>query len=563
MEEYIYLILGICAVVIVLWQMIASSRDSKLKLLARFRNNWGTYSEKEYDYDNFQSLSHYYKKKTKNNKSVFSIDDVTWNDLDMDSLFMAMNQTYSTVGEEYLYNLLRTPVFDQEVLKERNRLAELFRTNESVREKLQLELSKVGYTRKVSLMDYIDELQSLNAGSAFPHYLHIGMLVVGAGMLFVTPDVGILALIFAIGCNIYMYYQYKAKVEAYFISIGAVLRLVKSSEKIAGLHIPEIEEYCKRLKKSASPLKSIAQDAVFIGEKDKINDGPAALMLDYLSLFTHIDLIKFKKVVKKVQNKKHEIQEMWECIGMLEACLAIASFRDALPFYAEPELVTSKNASISIQNGYHPMISEPVANSISVDKSVLLTGSNASGKSTFLKTTALCAILAQTVYTVPAQKYSGNYFRIYSSMALKDNLQQNESYYIVEIKSLKRIMDASEDTTTPILCFVDEVLRGTNTVERIAASSRILQTLSQKNVLCFAATHDIELTHLLEEEYNNYHFTEEIRDNDVFFSYQLFKGRATTRNAIKLLGMMGYDRQVIEQAEQTAQNFLEKGVWEM
>lgn len=563
MKEYIYLIIGIIAVALVIWQLFASSRDSQLKLLAKFHNNWGTYSDKEYEYDHFQSISHYYQKKTKQNKNVFSIDDVTWNDLDMDSLFMAMNQTYSSVGEEYLYNMLRTPVFDKEVLKERDRLAQLFRNNEAVREQLQISLSKVGYTRKVSLMDYIDELQNLNPGSSLPHFIHIALLLAAAGLSFFSLDIGLLALIAALVYNVFMYYKYKAKIEAYFVCIGAVVRLVKSSQKIAELHIPEIEVYRKRLKKASTPLKSIAQDAVFIGDKDKINDGPVALMLDYASLFTHIDLIKFKKVVRKVQNKKNEIQEMWECIGVLESCLAIASFRDALPFYAEPELVENKKAYISIQNGYHPMIKEPVANSISEENSVLLTGSNASGKSTFLKTTALCAILAQTVYTVPAQKYSASFFRIYSSMALKDNLQQNESYYIVEIKSLKRIMDAANDTCTPILCFVDEVLRGTNTIERIAASSRILQSLSRKNLLCFAATHDIELTHMLEGCYTNYHFTEEIRDRDIFFSYRLYKGRATTRNAIKLLGIMGYDKGVIAEAEQTAKNFLEKGIWSM
>ena len=103
---------------------------------------------------------------------------------------------------------------------------------------------------------------------------------------------------------------------------------------------------------------------------------------------------------------------------------------------------------------------------------MLLTGSNASGKSTFLKSVALNAILAQTIYTVMADSYRAPYFRIYSSMALKDNLMGNESYFIVEIKSLKRIYE-SADEKVPMLCLIDEVLRGTNTVERIAASSQI------------------------------------------------------------------------------------------
>ena len=112
-----------------------------------------------------------------------------------------------------------------------------------------------------------------------------------------------------------------------------------------------------------------------------------------------------------------------------------------------------------------------------------------------------------------------------------------------------------------MLCFVDEVLRGTNTVERIAASTEILRSLDKKNCICFAATHDIELTHLLTKNYDNYHFEEDIADNDISFSYKIMCGRATTRNAIRLLGIMGYDKQIIEEAEQMANHFMKTGQW--
>ena len=108
---------------------------------------------------------------------------------------------------------------------------------------------------------------------------------------------------------------------------------------------------------------------------------------------------------------------------------------------------------------------------------------------------------------------------------------------------------------------MDEVLRGTNTVERIAASAQILKSLARENVICFAATHDIELTHLLENDYSNYHFEEEIKGDDIEFNYRLMDGRATTRNAIKLLRVMGYDEEIIQNAENLAEEFIVKGVW--
>ena len=130
----------------------------------------------------------------------------------------------------------------------------------------------------------------------------------------------------------------------------------------------------------------------------------------------------------------------------------------------------------------------------------------------------------------------------------------------MEIKALKRIIDASKNGK-PMLCFVDEVLRGTNTVERIAASSEILKSFTGSNVMCFAATHDIELTHILEKLYSNYHFEETIEDNDISFNYRLNSGRATTRNAIKLLKVIGYDNEIIEAAQQIADNFIKTGSW--
>ena len=113
------------------------------------------------------------------------------------------------------------------------------------------------------------------------------------------------------------------------------------------------------------------------------------------------------------------------------------------------------------------------------------------------------------------------------------------------------------------MCFVDEVLRGTNTVERIAASAQILKSISGANCICFAATHDIELTYLLENVYCNYHFSEEIEENDISFTYKLMDGRAQTRNAIKLLGIMGFSSEIIHEAENMAGNFLKTGVWQM
>ena len=122
-------------------------------------------------------------------------------------------------------------------------------------------------------------------------------------------------------------------------------------------------------------------------------------------------------------------------------------------------------------------------------------------------------------------------------------------------------MDKASEAGDTILCFVDEVLRGTNTVERIAASSQILKELWNKNVMCFAATHDIELSYILQDYYSNYHFTEQVVDKEIVFSYELLKGRATSRNAIKLLEIIGYNEEIVDKASRRAEEFVKTGVW--
>ncbi len=182
-----------------------------------------------------------------------------------------------------------------------------------------------------------------------------------------------------------------------------------------------------------------------------------------------------------------------------------------------------------------------------------------------LRAVAINAILAQTLHTCMADSYRGVMFRICSSMSLQDDIESGDSYYMVEVKSIRRILENVKEAAKEgkhVLCFVDEVLRGTNTVERIAASTQILKALSGDHVICFAATHDGELTRLLKAHYDNYHFEEEIAEDDIFFPYRIKSGPATSRNAIALLKMLGYDTDLVKDAESLAERFLQSGTWE-
>jgi DNA mismatch repair ATPase MutS len=292
-----------------------------------------------------------------------------------------------------------------------------------------------------------------------------------------------------------------------------------------------------------------------------MNSGnPIEALVDFLRMATHIDIIKFNQMYVQIMAHKDSLDAILTITGRLETYISIACYRESVKDnYCLPIFEGNNYVAKDL---YHPLIENAVANDLNADRGVLITGSNASGKSTFLKTCALNALLAQSIHTVLAKEYKAPLYRIYSSMALKDDIFEGDSYYIVEIKSIKRILDASKEEGNPVLCFVDEVLRGTNTVERIAASTEILKNFAGKNIMCLAATHDIELTSLLKDYFGIYHFEGEITDNDVHFDYKIKSGPATTRNAIKLLNVLGYDENIVDNAQSLAEKFLSTGHWD-
>lgn len=561
-----YLVLTGVIVLIVLYVFIKGSYDEKQKEKKFIKNlyeNYGRFPEKKYETAQYNSIRKYFEK----HKKEFVIDDITWNDLDMDAVFMQMNHTYSSAGEEYLYYTLRTPSMEETPLKKREERVNYFMENKDERVKLQVLFAKIGKTGKFSIYDYLDFLDSVESISNVSHLIGDAVIAVSVLLIFFNAFIGISLLIGAVCFNITSYFSYKSKVDPYITSFGYVMRMIKMGEKIIQSNVPVIEEEQKELKSLIDKFQKFRKGSHWLMSPTRMSGSmdPLSIVGDYIRMIFHADLVQFNKMIKELREHKSDVDAIVTVAGSIETAIAIGAYRASIAEYCIPVF----DRGISLTKGYHPLIKDPVKNSIFPKKGVLLTGSNASGKSTFLKTVAINAILAQTIYTCFAEKYTGEFFRIYTSMALRDDLSSGESYYMVEIKSLKRIIDAGENGKKEgsagkdrrILCFVDEVLRGTNTVERIAASTQILKSFAKKSTLCFAATHDIELTSLLTDDYENYHFEEEVVEGDVLFNYEIKEGKARTRNAIKLLSVMGYEEEIIHKANDMAENFVKNGVW--
>ena len=485
------------------------------------------------------------------------IDDITWNDLDMNLVYSKMNYCKSSAGDEYLYYILRSPQTADYDWSDIENKIDHFKEDSVYRTKLSVCLHDIGRTKNYSIYSYIDKLDEAKRTSAFMTIAGVLMYIPAIAICFFNLVVGI-SLIFVLALfNIATYFKQKSIIEPYIICFEYVFRILKNCDQITQV----IKNGSDILSQEMTDLVSISNDfrsfkrfsSLVIGD---LGSGPLGIVLDYIKMLTHLDLIKFNTMLDQIKLHRDHVDKIITIIGKIDCYISIGEYRTSLLQFCIPKLDDTYDG-IRIEDGYHPLLDNPVPNSINTNKCILLTGSNASGKSTFLKMVAVNALLSQTIHTSCSKEYEAPYFNIYSSLSLKDSIVTGESYYMVEIKTLKRIMDASI-RKKHVLGFVDEVLRGTNTTERIAASSAILRNLSDKGVLVFAATHDLELTSILDDIYENYHFEEEMKDDDVTFPYKLSCGKATSRNAIKLLDILGYDKNIVIKANEIVKEMEER-----
>lgn len=565
-----YIIGAVIVVICIFAGAYYLQKKADQKLENKIRKSFGNVPELEYKQEKYESIGFYSREMAKrhpDDKDHFTVDDITWNDLDMDDVFLTACATQSAIGEEYLYYLLRTPALNNETLAKREKLIRFFEKDPETRVKIQLALAKAGKISGISVYEYVSRLDSLKEENNFKHFSCIVLMVAAISMIFVYPPIGIVGTLGVFFYNVISYFKRKSEIENYYQVVAYILRTLDLSQKLCSFKCEELKPYTEVLSEELKRYKNVTKGAALIVSKKSSGD-ILEVALDYLRMATHIDLIRFNIMLKRLKDKKDDFDKIYETIGLIDAMIAAASYRELMGDWCEPELFEKKDSislgekhrGINAENIYHPMIAEPVKNNFSEKGNVLLTGSNASGKSTFIKTVAINSILAQSIHTCMADSFKASFFKCMTSMALTDNLSGGESYYIVEIKSLKRICDSLNDDV-PLLIFVDEVLRGTNTLERIAASSRILSYVGNKNCMLFAATHDIELTYILEKSFKLYHFEEKVEDDGVFFDYTLRDGRAVTRNAILLLKMMGFEESITDAAEKAADEFVTTGEW--
>lgn len=493
------------------------------------------------------------------------LDDITWNDLSMTGMFNRINNCDTSAGEEILYWKLRRNDMEDEEREIFEKRVSVFGRDEKLREETENILCNIGKESASyyipSYMDGIGEYR-LKYGwlCRVLQILLVLSLIAAAATRTSTAEFACLAVCVV---NLVLYMMTKMKYEVELGLSDPAIQILEAGKKLS--EKKKIRELFPVLSEETDGFKKVLRGARFL-RTQRANTAAGdvgALLLDYLMGITLWQLTVYDSMVRRLSEKAEEYLEVYREIGEMDAAVSTASFRQSLPWYCVPEFgeengPDGNGRNIFMEDVYHPLIDDPVENTLELNRGCLITGSNASGKSTFIKAVAVNVVLAQAFNTCAAGKMRMPHVQVLTSMAVRDDLMAGESYFIREIRYLKRILDHLNDRKVT-LCVIDEILRGTNTGERIRASHAILEYLAGKNCIPLIASHDKELTVLLDRLYDNYHFSEEMGEGDISFSYKIMKGPATSQNAVKLLKIAGFPEEILEKCEETDET-LEKSM---
>lgn len=503
----------------------------------------------------------------------WEIDDITWDDLEMDRVFLRINHTNSFVGEQTLYHKLH--VLDKgcnEVARDlTEQRLEYLAAHPKEREEMELRLCGLGKAPDgYRLTDFMLNTDVWKIGRNFVYHILQFILVamIVLVIIFHNPIV-IFGLVASALVNLVVYIFMKQKYDMYLGSLGDFKRIYEFSKwmekhfKDQGIFVPDA------VKESLGNLAVMSKAIVGLNNKrqNSMSGDAIAMMFDYVWGIFLIDVSAFNYIMKGIEKKLDDVFLLIDYVGEIDSEISILSYRQSIDDWCRPEFEVSQKSSdiqksgdiqksddiqksggmhkIVGKNIRHPLLKNPVGNDFDMEDKVVITGANASGKSTFMKSVAINCILAQTINTCIADEFTLQPMQITTCMALRDDILSGESYYFREAKYLKRMLDLI-DREESVLIVIDEILKGTNTTERVAASKAIMNFIGARKCAAMVATHDNELTE--NELYKKYYFTSCMKDNDIVFDYVIHEGNCAESNAIELLSFLGYPEGIVREA---------------
>jgi len=503
------------------------------------------------EYFDFENIRRYFQNNT-HQDSLQVIPDKTCSDLDFEALFMYADRTCCKPGQQYLYNRMRNIPADGSWTDTLEANVQTLDADPQLRREVQHLLSGLNKPEAHYISALFQEKHK-QPPAWFPFIRvlpFVNLLLLGLTFLnapFLIP------FVFLTIAHLIIHYRNKLEVIEYAGPLPQLLRMNQVARKIShkghfGKNPAGLRESIQHIDRLRSRMSIFRLEAKLQSDVEGIIWGA----LEILKIVFLLEPLAFFNVMRQLENHRKDIRCLFEFIGSVDTSFSVLSLRKSLDTWSIPQ-ITGPEKEFSAEGMYHPLIAGCVENDIQVnDRSVLLTGSNMSGKTTFIRTIGLNAMCALTLNTCFAEGLQMPRTRIYTAIRISDDLINDRSFYFEEVLTIKRMIQASRKSTANLF-LLDEIYKGTNTIERISGGKAVLSYLNRSANLVFVSTHDVELTELLHGQYDLYHFTEQVRQGEVDFDYKLKKGKLTTRNAIKILELNGYPPDVIREAQSMAQ----------
>ena len=482
------------------------------------------------------------------------IDPRTWTDLDLDGVLATIDRTQTALGRQMLYCRLRsgtawTDSPDLEALTAR------FGHDAGLRETAGVQLAMAGRSLGFGLW-VITRPELIRVRWwywCFP-FLALAMLASFVTVPFAPRALVAVFLLLAINMAVRMATAWQipgllAPMRQMGPLIHVAERLSHTVSTSDGGSAPIVAEV-KHLRALRRIAKWVSRDPLASGDL-------LAGAWEYLNLLFILDANALLFSARHLKHLGPVLGRVAMWVGDVDVALSVASLRAEPRAWCVPHWTDLTQTRVV--GMWHPLVTSPVANDMDLcaGMGTVITGANMSGKSTYLRTVGNAAVLARVLNTCPAASWEGRSFRVRSLIGRSDDLAAGKSYYQVEADGVVELLrDAEADP--PTLFLLDELLRGTNTIERLAAGEAVLQALlgghaSRSPHVVMVATHDGELVSMLEGRYAPFHFRETIGPEGLIFDYRRRAGPASTRTAIALLESTGAPKAVVEAARARAE----------
>ncbi|MFR9503247.1 MAG: hypothetical protein SNH73_02195 [Rikenellaceae bacterium] len=490
-------------------------------------------------------------------RSEDAASDDLYNDLNIEELYLFSNRCVTPIGEMVLYHKFRDLHRDDDIKKREAIIGELS-SSESFRGRLEAILSKLSKKIDYSVSDLLNIPIGLSKWHRYIKYLPLAYCVI-LPLLWVFGNTSALlvgvALVFVV--NSIIHYWNKSYVN---IFVRPLLQLSMIKRAASGVS-SEVDTYfdLSQIKESMTIISQHERRIAIFGLNQYMESDFAILLtmlFEFVKAIFLIEPITINMVAKRAVETRLHSKRLIEYIGEWDTLFSNASLRCWLTEnqleYSNPIPLEGVSSSFRAKNIYNPLINSCVGNDVDIDNTTIITGSNMSGKSTFMRTIGVNIISSYALNISYASSMEMANYKLYTVLSVSDNISESQSYFRSEVERVKSAIDACSkfDGSSTNIVLIDEIFKGTNTIERISISNAVIQYFAKlENTILIVSTHDIELAKSFLDRLKIFHFEEQIEDQKISFDYKLKCGMEYRRNAIAMLKYCDYPAEIISCAE--------------